>query len=638
MATTSDISGHDAIVEAATPRLDSMLVKSAFLQLKSTDAEIQAGIAEVVARQLAADEATTVALGGAAADLEGGEGGAPIPVISDTTTQGVAEVMDSQPEVLISRETESTSLPSGAETFTTIEEVTEPVAPEPQVLEPAVEVAEPETAEYQEEAVPEVVLSDEAVSQESPQQVATPKTTAPNNTAPQQPAMPGLEALMNASPEQIAAMMAYLQTLQAAKSPAAPAETTTHKAPAEQQKVPESVVPETTTPASSGAEAVATMTQPAEPAQQEPDTSQAVSETSGREPTPTESAILEPVEAESDFVVDPIPDPPSSDEDAVLATTQEAERLHQSSELIGTAPESDFIVDPIPDSPTSEDDSAMATTPGPERLHQSSEVIGTASEPLAVPESLDSAELVGAPEQTNTLESAVAADHAVGEQEGESSSLHDSLDPAEDEASSVDRSLSSVIDQELEKRDREEHAEQLAENEDATLEALGEAGDELLDEAPEPSRLPRNVAAYYLQPLRRVAEYGVPACDLQLRSYSIRPLESFCDFALRAAYYLGLPAYGPVPLPKIIERWTVPKSSFIFKKSQENFERITRRRLIQIKDAHPETVQIWLAFLQKHQQAAVGMKANIWEFSSIGKLLPPYHILCISVSDANTVD
>lgn len=139
----------------------------------------------------------------------------------------------------------------------------------------------------------------------------------------------------------------------------------------------------------------------------------------------------------------------------------------------------------------------------------------------------------------------------------------------------------------------------------------------------EPSRLPRNVAAYYLQPLRREAEYGVPSCDLQLRSYSIRPMEFFCDFALRAAYYLGLPAYGPTPLPKIIERWTVPKSSFIFKKSQENFERITRRRLIQIRDGHPETVQIWLAFLQKHQQYGVGMKANIWEFSSLSKFMMP---------------
>ncbi|KAI1844646.1 hypothetical protein JX265_007092 [Neoarthrinium moseri] len=130
-------------------------------------------------------------------------------------------------------------------------------------------------------------------------------------------------------------------------------------------------------------------------------------------------------------------------------------------------------------------------------------------------------------------------------------------------------------------------------------------------------RLPRAVQSLYLQPLRREQTYGVPTCDLQLRSYSVPNLEFFCDFALRAAYYLNLPAFGPVPLPKITERWTVPKSHFIFKKSQENWERITRRRLIQIRDGHPETVQIWLAFLQKHAYYGIGMKANVWEYSKL---------------------
>ncbi|KAK4123253.1 Nucleotidylyl transferase [Parathielavia appendiculata] len=134
---------------------------------------------------------------------------------------------------------------------------------------------------------------------------------------------------------------------------------------------------------------------------------------------------------------------------------------------------------------------------------------------------------------------------------------------------------------------------------------------------PRVSRMPRALEALYLKPLRREAEYGVPSCNLQLRSYSIRNLEFFCDFALRAAYYLGLPAFGPVPLPRMVERWTVPKSTFIFKKSQENFERITMRRLIQIRDGHPETVQLWLAFLQKHAYYGIGMKANVWEFSKL---------------------
>ncbi|KAL8761844.1 MAG: hypothetical protein Q9184_002087 [Pyrenodesmia sp. 2 TL-2023] len=130
--------------------------------------------------------------------------------------------------------------------------------------------------------------------------------------------------------------------------------------------------------------------------------------------------------------------------------------------------------------------------------------------------------------------------------------------------------------------------------------------------------MPRSVQAVYLKPLKRKAVHGIPSCDLQLRSYSVRNLEFFADFALRAAYYLYLPALGPIPLPRTTERWTVPRSNFVNKKSQENFERITLRRLVQVHDGHPETVEIWLAFLRKHAYYGIGMKANVWEHESLG--------------------
>lgn len=41
------------------------------------------------------------------------------------------------------------------------------------------------------------------------------------------------------------------------------------------------------------------------------------------------------------------------------------------------------------------------------------------------------------------------------------------------------------------------------------------------------------------------------------------------------------------------------------------------RRLIQIQDGHPETVQVWLGFLQKYAYYGVGMKANVWEYSPL---------------------
>ncbi|KAI4086178.1 MAG: hypothetical protein LQ344_007771, partial [Seirophora lacunosa] len=155
-------------------------------------------------------------------------------------------------------------------------------------------------------------------------------------------------------------------------------------------------------------------------------------------------------------------------------------------------------------------------------------------------------------------------------------------------------------------------------------------------------RMPRSVQAVYLKPLKRKAVHGIPSCDLQLRSYNVRNVEFFADFALRAAYYLHLPALGPVPLPRITERWTVPRSNFVNKKSQENFERVTLRRLVQVHDGHPETVEVWLAFLRKHAYYGVGMKANVWEHDGLGMLIraieQEYPLVDVDLGVGKTMD
>lgn len=70
----------------------------------------------------------------------------------------------------------------------------------------------------------------------------------------------------------------------------------------------------------------------------------------------------------------------------------------------------------------------------------------------------------------------------------------------------------------------------------------------------------------------------------------------------------------------------MPRSNFVHKKSQENFERITLRRLITVFDGHPEVVEIWLACLQKWQFYGVGMKANVWQFEGLGMYwIKEYH-------------
>ncbi|KAF2861940.1 ribosomal protein S10, partial [Piedraia hortae CBS 480.64] len=133
-------------------------------------------------------------------------------------------------------------------------------------------------------------------------------------------------------------------------------------------------------------------------------------------------------------------------------------------------------------------------------------------------------------------------------------------------------------------------------------------------------RLPRAIQATYLDPLRRRPEgyHTLPVtCDLQIRSYSVRNLEVYSDFAMRAAYYLNLVAIGPLPLPKLRTLTTVIRGPFVHKKSQENFERITRRRRIEIRGGHPDAVAAWLAFVKKHRYYGIGMKANVFEYSGL---------------------
>lgn len=129
---------------------------------------------------------------------------------------------------------------------------------------------------------------------------------------------------------------------------------------------------------------------------------------------------------------------------------------------------------------------------------------------------------------------------------------------------------------------------------------------------------PPNVLAAYLAPMRHQPTHGIPVASLQLASYSIRNLEFFADFCMRAAFYLKMPARGPVPLPRRTERWTTLRSNFVHKKSQENFERITYKRLITIMDADKSAVEAWLAYVRKWQFYGVGMKANVWEFEGVG--------------------
>ena len=59
---------------------------------------------------------------------------------------------------------------------------------------------------------------------------------------------------------------------------------------------------------------------------------------------------------------------------------------------------------------------------------------------------------------------------------------------------------------------------------------------------------------------------------------------------VRTAQKTGATVRGPIPLPTRRQRWTVLRSPHIDKKSREQFELRTHKRLIDIVDSRPQTI------------------------------------------------
>lgn len=77
---------------------------------------------------------------------------------------------------------------------------------------------------------------------------------------------------------------------------------------------------------------------------------------------------------------------------------------------------------------------------------------------------------------------------------------------------------------------------------------------------------------------------------IRLKAYDHRVLDVSASEILNTAKRTGARVRGPIPLPTRTERYTVLRSPHIDKKSREQFEIRTHRRLLDIVDPTPETV------------------------------------------------
>jgi small subunit ribosomal protein S10 len=77
---------------------------------------------------------------------------------------------------------------------------------------------------------------------------------------------------------------------------------------------------------------------------------------------------------------------------------------------------------------------------------------------------------------------------------------------------------------------------------------------------------------------------------IRLKAFDHRVLDGSTREIVNTAKRTGARVRGPIPLPTQIERFTVNRSPHVDKKSREQFEIRTHRRLLDIVDPTPQTV------------------------------------------------
>ena len=97
---------------------------------------------------------------------------------------------------------------------------------------------------------------------------------------------------------------------------------------------------------------------------------------------------------------------------------------------------------------------------------------------------------------------------------------------------------------------------------------------------------------------------------IRLKAFDHRILDSSAHEIVNTAKRTGADVRGPIPLPTRIERFTVNRSPHVDKKSREQFEIRTFKRLLDIVSPTPQTVD---ALMKLDLAAGVDVEIKLWE-------------------------
>ncbi len=84
---------------------------------------------------------------------------------------------------------------------------------------------------------------------------------------------------------------------------------------------------------------------------------------------------------------------------------------------------------------------------------------------------------------------------------------------------------------------------------------------------------------------------AVPKLRIRVRAYEHKILDASIKQILDVAFRFDAEVLGPIPLPTEIKKYTVNRSSFIYKNAREQFEMRVHKRLIDIVNPTPKLIE-----------------------------------------------
>ena len=100
---------------------------------------------------------------------------------------------------------------------------------------------------------------------------------------------------------------------------------------------------------------------------------------------------------------------------------------------------------------------------------------------------------------------------------------------------------------------------------------------------------------------------------IRLKAFDHRILDTSTSEIVGTAKRTGAGVRGPIPLPTLKERFTVLRSPHVNKSSMEHFEMRTHKRLIDIVDPTPQTVD---ALMKLDLAAGVDVEIKIGQVAA----------------------